>query len=161
MIGHSLLLLCDAYTAAGRANDAIAALERVVESFGGRRSRELADVHRRLAAACQAQGNLERAIVELDKAFRMEPGSIPVLKALGELTLEAGDFKRSQQMFRALLLQKLDNTSVISKAEVYYYLGVVHHKLGEDDKGVQMLERALQADPYLERASDLLATLKK
>jgi golgin subfamily B member 1 len=156
-----LLLLCDAYTAAGRANDAIAALERVVESFGGRRSRELADVHRRLAAACQAQGNLERAIVELDKAFRMEPGSISVLKALGELTLEAGDYKRAQQMFRSLLLQKLDNNSVISKAEVYYYLGVVHHKLGENDKAVQMLERALQTDPMLDRASELLSTLKR
>lgn len=155
-----LLLLCDAYTAAGRANDAIAALERVVESFGGRRSRELADVHRRLAAACQAQGNLTRAVTELDKAYRMEPGSIPVLKALGELTLESGDFKRAQQMFRTLLLQKLDNTQVISKAEVYYYLGVVHHKLDENDRAVQNLERALQTDPLLERASELLSTLK-
>jgi tetratricopeptide (TPR) repeat protein len=155
-----LLLLCDAYTAAGRSNDAIVALERVVESFGGRRSRELADVHRRLAAACQAQGNLERAIVELDKAFRMEPGSIAVLKALGELTLEAGDYKRAQQMFRALLLQKLDNSSAISKGQVYYYLGVVHQKLGENDKALQMLERAIQTEPTLDLARDLLSALK-
>ena len=126
----------------------------------GRRSRELADIHRRLAAAFQAQGNLERAIVELDKAFRMEPGSIAVLKALGELTLEAGDYKRAQQMFRALLLQKLDNAAPISKGEVYYYLGVVHQKLGEADKAIQMLERAIQTEPSLERARDLLAALK-
>lgn len=155
-----LLLLCDAYNAAGRTNDAIAALERVVASFGGRRSRELADVHRRLAAAFQTQGNLERAIAELDKAFRMEPGSIPVLKALGQLTLEAGDYKRAQQMFRTLTLQKLDNTSPITKAEVQYYLGLVHHKLGEQDRAIPMLERALQADPSLEAARELLSTLK-
>ena len=155
-----LLLLCDAYTAAGRANDAVAALERVVESFGGRRSRELADVHRRLAAAYRAQNQLEKAIAELDKAFRIEPGNVAVLKGLGELTLETGDFKRAQQMFRALLLQKLDQGSPITKGEVYYYLGLVHHRLDENDKAVQMLERAVQAEPHLSAAVQLLQQLK-
>lgn len=155
-----LLLLCDAYTKAGRANDAVAALERVVESFGTRRSRELADVHRRLAAAYRANGAQDKAIAELDKAFRIEPGNIAVLKGLGELTIEAGDFKRAQQMFRALLLQKLDQTSPITKGEVYYYLGLVHHKLAENDKAVQMLERAVQTEPQLTLATQLLAQLK-
>jgi tetratricopeptide (TPR) repeat protein len=155
-----LLLLCDAYTAAGRANDAVVALERVVESFGGRRSRELADVHRRLASAYRAQGQLEKAIGELDKAFRIEPGNVAVLKGLGELTLETGDFKRAQQMFRALLLQKLDQGSPITKGEVYYYLGLVHHRLEENDKAVQMLERAVQAEPQLTAAVQLLQQLK-
>jgi tetratricopeptide (TPR) repeat protein len=155
-----LLLLCDAYTAAGRANDAVTALERVVESFGGRRSRELADVHRRLAAAYRAQGAQDKAVAELDKAFRIEPGNVAVLKGLGELTIETGDYKRAQQMFRALLLQKLDHTSPITKGEVYYYLGLVHHKLNENDKAVQMLERAVQTEPDLAVANELLQQLK-
>lgn len=155
-----LLLLCDAYTAAGRASDAVAALERVVESFGGRRSRELADVHRRLASAYRAQNEVEKAIAELDKAFRIEPGNVAVLKGLGELTIETGDFKRAQQMFRALLLQKLDAASPITKGEVYYYLGLVHHRLNENDKAVQMLDRAVQAEPQLTVAVQLLQQLK-
>lgn len=155
-----LLLLCDAYTGAGRANDAVAALERVVESFGGRRSRELADVHRRLAAAYRAQKDLDKAIAELDKAFRIEPGNVAVLKGLGELTIEVEDYKRAQQMFRALLLQKLDQSSPISKGEVYYYLGLVHHRLGENDKAVQMLDRAVQTEPNLAVAVQLLQQLK-
>src|SRR5690606_15430073 len=57
-----LMSLCDAYTAAGRPGDAVSTLERVVESYGGRRSRELAEVHRRLATAYRAQHDLERAV---------------------------------------------------------------------------------------------------
>ncbi len=155
-----LMALCDAYTAAGRPGDAVSTLERVVASYGGRRSRELADVHRRLAAAYRAQHELERAVAELDKAFRIEPGNVSVLKALGELSLDVGDLKRAQQMFRALLLQKLDSDSPITKAEVYYYLGAVHHRMEERAKAVQMLERAVQTDPTLLVARDLLDELQ-
>src|SRR5690606_6073514 len=40
-----MLTLCDEYTASGRGKDAIDVLNRVVESYGGRRSKELADIH--------------------------------------------------------------------------------------------------------------------
>jgi tetratricopeptide (TPR) repeat protein len=155
-----LLELCDAYNASGQADKAITALEKVVESFGGRRSKELADVHRRLAAAYQAQGQSDRAAAELDRAFRIEPGNVHVLKALGVLSLELNDLPRAQQMFRALLLQKLEAGSPITKAEVFYYLAVVHQRLGEGPKAIQMLERALQADPNLTSAQQLMAQLR-
>ena len=151
-----LMQLCDAYNASGRAREAVNVLERVVASYGGRRSKELAEVHRRLADAFKAEGQLERAISELDKAFRIEPGNVSVLKALGQLALEAGDHKRALQMFRALLLQRLGPDSPISKAEVFYHLGIVHHRLGERAKAVQQLERALQTDSSLTAAQELL-----
>jgi NADH:ubiquinone oxidoreductase subunit len=63
-------------------------------------------------------------------------------------------------MFRALLLQKLEAGSPISKAEVFYQLGVVHHRLDEKPKAVQMLERAIQTDPNLTAAQTLLNEIK-
>ena len=106
-----------------------------------------------------AQGNNPDALRELDQAFRIEPGNVSVLKELGELAFELDDLKKSQQMYRALLLQRLDGTSPISKAEVFYALGRVHDKLGEKPKARQMLERALQTDANLEEAKRLLADL--
>jgi tetratricopeptide (TPR) repeat protein len=155
-----LLQLCDAYSASGRGKAAAEVLEKVVESFGGRRTKELADIHRRLADAYLSEGQSSRAMEELDKAFRIEPGNVNVLKKLGMVALEAGDAKKAQQMFRALLLQKLEESSPITKAEVFYYLGEVHSKLGEKDKSKQMFERAVQADPGLTRAKERLAELK-
>ncbi|MBX3180989.1 MAG: tetratricopeptide repeat protein [Polyangiaceae bacterium] len=155
-----MLALCDAYSASGRAKAAVEVLERIVESYGGKRSKELGDIHRRLATAYLADGDQGRALEELDKAFRIEPGNIHVLKQLGTVSLDAGDLKKAQQMFRALLLQKLDDDSPITKAEVFYNLGRVHHALGEKPKAVQMLERAVQADAELSAAAELLLELK-
>lgn len=155
-----MLALCDAYSGSGRGKAAVEVLERIVESYGGKRSKELGDIHRRLATAYLADGEQERALEELDKAFRIEPGNVSVLKQLGSVSLEAGDLKKAQQMFRALLLQKLDDSSPITKAEVFLNLGKVHQGLGEKPKAVQMLERAIQADAELAEAKTLLAELK-
>jgi Tfp pilus assembly protein PilF len=155
-----LLQLCDAYSASGRGSAAAEVLEKVVESYGVKRTKELADVHRRLADAYVADGKTGKALEELDKAFRIEPGNIHVLKKLGEVALQAGDAKRAQQMFRALLLQKLEGNAPITKAEVFFNLGEVHLKLGEKDKAKQMYERAVQADAELARAKERLAELR-
>ncbi len=142
-----LLQLCDAYSASGRGREAAAVLERVVESFGGKRAKELADIHRRLGEAYLADGDAPRALVELDKAFRIEPGNVQVLVKLGDVALETGDFKKAQQMFRALLLQRLEEGSPITKAEVFFKIGETHLRLDERPKAKQMFERAVQADP--------------
>lgn len=155
-----LLALCDEYSASGRGRDAASVLERIVESYGGKRSRELGDIHRRLADAYLAEGQKQRALEELDKAFRIEPGNVGVLKRLGEVALDAGDYKKAQQMFRALLLQKLEGDVPITKAEVFYYLGETHLLLDEKPKAIQMYERAVQQDDAFTRAKTRLAELK-
>lgn len=155
-----LLGLCDAYSASGRGKDAIAALEKVVESYAGKRVRELADIHHRLARAYVAEGNRERGLAELDQAFRINPGNLGILVDLGRLALDLNDLDRAQKTFRALLLQRLDARAPITKAEVFYYLGDISHRQGETQKAVQMLERAIENDAALQKAKDLLHQIK-
>jgi hypothetical protein len=45
-----------------------------------------------------------------------------VLSLLGETALKVGDLKKAQQMYRALLLQKLDDGGPIKKALVFVRL---------------------------------------
>src|SRR5262245_28791734 len=78
-----LLVPCDAYRAAGRAKEAAAALEKVVASFAGKRSKELVGIHQRLVRAYLAEGDKTRALTELDQAFKIDPGSVVVLRDLG------------------------------------------------------------------------------
>jgi tetratricopeptide (TPR) repeat protein len=155
-----LLRLCDAYSASGRGKAAADVLEKIVESYGTKRSKDLAEIHRRLADAYLADGAAERALGELDKAFRIEPGNVGVLRQLGLVSLDAGDLKKAQQMFRALLLQKLDDHSPIGKAEVFLHLGDIHEKLGEKDKAVQMFERSVQTDAAYDLARQRLAAAR-
>ncbi|MDB4996697.1 MAG: domain protein putative component of TonB system, partial [Myxococcaceae bacterium] len=60
----------------------------------------------------------------------------------------------------ALLLQRLDASSGISKGEVFYYLGEISSKQGDKAKAVQMFERAIENEPSLERAKAKLVELK-
>ncbi len=165
-----LLALCDAYSASGRGQKAAEVLQKIVESYGNRRSKDLAAIHHRLAKAFLADGDKEKALGELDIAFKIDPGSIAILRDLGVLALElseGGDDKaregyldRAQKTFRALLLQKLEDSSPITKAEVFYYLGEISHRQGDDKKAIQMLERSLDNDKNLALAKDLIAKLK-
>jgi tetratricopeptide (TPR) repeat protein len=156
-----LLVLCDAYSAAGRSKEAATALEKAIASFAGKRSKELAGMHQRLSRAYLAEGDKTRALSELDQAFKIDPGSIVVLRDLGNLSIDIGDLDRAQKTYRALLLQKLDGGSPITKGEVFLRLGEISGKQGDKAKAVQMLERALENDPNLAPAKNLLAELKR
>lgn len=155
-----LLELCDQYSASGRGKAAAEVLQRIVDSFGTKRTKELGEIHRRLAAAYLAEGETQRALEELDKAFRIEPGNVNVLTLLGDVAFQAGDHKKAQQMYRALLLQKLDDaTGPIKKSMVFFRLGQLHEQLDEKPKAVQMYERAVQTDGLAD-AKARLAALK-
>ncbi|HVY26926.1 MAG TPA: tetratricopeptide repeat protein [Polyangiaceae bacterium] len=155
-----LLELCDEYSASGRGKAAAEVLQRIVESFGTKRTKELGEIHRRLAAAYLADNEVQKALEELDKAFRIEPGNINVLTLLGNVAMQVGDHKKAQQMYRALLLQKLDDANgPIKKSMVFFRLGQIHEQLDEKPKALQMYERAVQTDG-LEDAKARIAALK-
>jgi tetratricopeptide (TPR) repeat protein len=155
-----LLALCDAYSAAGREKNAAEVLERIIASFGGKRSKELSLYHHRLGRALAGLGDKAGALAQYDQAFKIDPGSITVLRDLGTLSMESGDLDRAQKTFRALLLQKLDSKAGITKGEVFYHLGEISMKQGDKTKAIQMLERALENDPDLGQAKARLAELK-
>ncbi|MBX3249736.1 MAG: tetratricopeptide repeat protein [Myxococcales bacterium] len=155
-----LLPLCDLYIAADRQRDAIPVLEKIIESFGTRRSKELASYHHRLGQALDGLGETEKALAAFDAAFRIDLTNIDVLRDLGRLTLRTGDLARAQKTFRALLLQKLDDGAGITKADVYFHLGEISAKEGDAKKAISMLERAVAEQPGHAEATALLNSLK-
>ncbi len=156
----ALVSLVDLYLVAARHADAIPVLHRIIEGFGGRRSKELAAHHHRLGSALEATGDPVQALAAYDAAFKIDLTNVAILRDLGKLTHAQGDFDRAQKSFRALLLQKLDDSSAITKADVYYYLGDI--AAGQDDlrKACTMLDRALAEDAGHVQAAELLKRLK-
>ena len=69
-----LLALCDAYNTAERGREAAQVLEKVIASFGARRTKELALYHHRLARALAQLGDKDVALSQLDMAFKIDPG---------------------------------------------------------------------------------------
>ncbi|MAQ13170.1 MAG: hypothetical protein CMN30_00015 [Sandaracinus sp.] len=155
-----LLPLCDLYIAAGRQQDAVPVLEKIIESFGGRRSKELASFHHMLGKALEGMGQTDAALEHYDSAFKIDLTNVKVLRDLGKLTHATGDYARAQKTFRALLLQKLDADAGITKADVYFYLGDLANKDGDSRKAISMLERAVTEEKGHPQATALLEELK-
>jgi tetratricopeptide (TPR) repeat protein len=156
----ALVPLCDLYIAAGRQQDAVPILRRIIEGFGRQRSKELAMHHHRLGQALAVSGDAAGALSAYDAAFKIDLTNVAILRDLGKLTHANGDLDRAQKSFRALLLQKLEPDSGIQKADVYYYLGDIAAKQDDARKAVTMLERALAEDASHDQAAQLLAQLK-
>ena len=57
-------------------------LERVIASFGNKRTKELSLYHHRLGRVLASLGDKDVALTQLDMAFKIDPGSIEVTIAL-------------------------------------------------------------------------------
>lgn len=101
----------------------------------------------------------DEALRELEEQFRRSPSDVATLTRLALAYFGRDELQHAQRSFRALLLQRLDGAP-ISKAEVFCYLGEISERQGDRGKAINMLERAVEHDPALARASLLLARLK-
>ncbi len=166
-----MLALCDEYTASGRGDDALAVLQRVVDSYAGKRTKELADIHLKISAAQVAKGDDAAALRELEAARKMDPGSILVLLELGKLSIALADraddaaakeehVKRAAGVFKSLMLQRLDAGAPVAKADVFYYMAEVNRREGDPKKALHNLERAIATDKEHRKARKLLDELR-
>jgi len=156
---EALLGLCDLYIAANRQADAIPVLEKIIESFGGRRAKEVALYQHRLGKAHEGAGDVVKAMECYDAAFKIDLTNVHILRDLGRLCLEQGDLERAQKTYRALLLQKLKEDSGITKADVYFRLGDISFRQGDKTKAKAMLERAVAEAGQHAEAQALLQQL--
>jgi tetratricopeptide (TPR) repeat protein len=154
---EALLQLCDLYIAASRSRDAIPVLEKIIESYGARRAKEVALYQHRLGQAYEGLGEVDEALKRYDAAFKIDLTSVPILRDLGRLCLGKGDLERAQKTYRALLLQKLGPDAGISKADVYCKLGEISLKQGDKVKAKAMLDRAIAEAGEHAEAKALLA----
>ncbi|AUX25403.1 hypothetical protein SOCEGT47_059480 [Sorangium cellulosum] len=159
-----------ALSAAGRTEDATAALRGIIADFGGRRPKERALVHYELARVALATGDRARAMAEFDNALRVDPAHPDALHGLAGLAFEDGQLDRAHRAYRALLLvarrprddgegpsgarrstlpprSSLSRPSAtsFSRAEVLLALGEIAERQGAPEREVEYVESAFEA----------------
>jgi golgin subfamily B member 1 len=152
--------LADLYAAAGRGRDAVPLYERLAaEAKKGRVMKDVARYRQRLGHLYQLGGDADLALAAYEEAFRIDPTSVATMIGLGRLYVERREWEKARRVYRSLVLQNVESSVGMSKAEVYYWLGVVHVELGEKDKAKGMFQRALELEPQNPTVRQALASL--
>ncbi|WP_437686930.1 tetratricopeptide repeat protein [Sorangium sp. So ce176] len=177
-----------ALSAAGRTEDATAALRGIIADFGARRPKERALVHDELARVALATGDRARAMAEFDNALRIDPAHTGALDGLAVLALEDGQLERAHRAYRALLLvarrprdegdglpgarrsslpparsslASRPAATSFSRAEVLLALGEIARRQGAPDREAEYVESAFEAARESEAEHEkLLAALR-
>lgn len=140
--------LADLYFASGRHGDASPIYERLAdEAKKSRRMKEVAKYRQRLGGIFEAQNETEKALAAYEEAFRVNPTDVQTMAGLGRIYFAAEDWEKARRVYRSMVLQNLDPDLGISKADVYYNLGTIHLKLGEDNKAKGMFQRGKELEP--------------
>jgi tetratricopeptide (TPR) repeat protein len=131
--------LAEALRAVGRLDEARDALHELIEGFGRRRSAERAQVHHLLGRVARAQGDLEGALEQLDRA---------------------------EKAYRTLLMivrrRSPEDAVEVGLGEVLFELHAIAKAHGDADKAEELLASALEAasqsEPEALRFAEALAS---
>lgn len=154
------LLLADAYTVAGRTEDAQALIASQVAARAGRRSPELASLYHRLARVAHVMGDREGELGALTSGLEADAQNGFVAAELAALALEIGDIDVATRALRTITLLKDASTSHISKGVAFQYLGEIARQQGDSKRAMLLLKRALEDDPTLDAARTLIEELR-
>jgi tetratricopeptide (TPR) repeat protein len=150
----------------GAPDEALAALNDVVQVHRGRRARELSEVFREISNINLELGELSPALDALIKAFELDMRDGDLAMQLGHLAMDLDDDEIAARAFRAVTMMKVrqpgstEGASAESKAVAYYHLGRIARASGDVRKARLMASKAVSENPHHEDAQALLEELR-
>jgi tetratricopeptide (TPR) repeat protein len=156
---NCVALLADAYTSSGRTQEAAVLLEPLITSHKGRRDRELAPLHFRMARVARRLGNTSDEARSLMLALECDAQNGQVCADVALRAMEADHLELANRALRAITLLK--RAGPMSKALAYQHMGEIARKQGDPKRAMALLNRALSEDPSLEGARALIETIER
>lgn len=152
--------LADLYLLAGRAAEAEPLLARLLEKArAARRTKDVARYQQRLGVLREATGDAAGALAAYEEAYRLDPTAGATMVGLGRIYFAQAEWEKARRVYRSMLLQNLDPSVGVTKADVYLQLGLIHERLGEAPKAKSMYEKGLELDPRHEGLRQAMARL--
>jgi tetratricopeptide (TPR) repeat protein len=152
--------LADLYFAANRFEAAAPLYDRLAEDAkAARRMKDVAKFRQRQGGILEVRGDTAGALAAYEEAFRVNATDLPTMAGLGRIYMAQKDWEKARRVYRSLVLQTIDADVGITKAEVYWALGVIHVELNEAPKAKGMFQRGLELEPHNDKLKAALAAL--
>jgi tetratricopeptide (TPR) repeat protein len=150
--------LADAHIALDQRGAAAEIIQTALALHKGRRSRDLALLHLRLARISRLNGDAATEMSALSSALDMDGQNGVVASELATCALEQGNLDVATKALRAVTMLKI--AAPLPRAVAYQRLGEIAHHQGDVKKAMLLLKRAVDDDPTLESARTLLTALQ-
>ena len=139
------LALADGLAQSDRRSEARTELETLVEQAGWRKSRKRAALHQRLGELARAEGDLPRALSQLELASAMDASNADILRQLAEVAEAAGAGAQAERAYRALLIRRAEGDAAPATTEILLRLFGLARQRGDAGEADELLESALAA----------------
>ncbi|MBX2801211.1 MAG: hypothetical protein KTR31_26265 [Myxococcales bacterium] len=108
---------------------------------------ELSSFYFFFAEMLRAQGDHGSALKRYSRALELNPTHLPSLQAIGPLYTEAQEWRKAEEVYRALLQLSGGHGDRQQAATTYTQLGLVERELGNTDKAYKRFNKALELHP--------------
>ena len=151
--------LADIYERREELDKAETVLETLVRKADRMEKDALIALNQRLGRVALTVEHKDKALTAYRAAYDLDPTSQESLQNLAELLYDQGEMDGAAKLFQALLVHRRDSLTAEETVRVFYVLGDIKERQGEQNKALNMLEKALDLEPanvkVLERAIKL------
>jgi len=151
--------LAPIYERRGEREKAESLLEMLVRKDDGKDRAGLIELNTRLGLVAKENGHEDRASAAFRGAYDLDPTNQMSLQHLAEMLYQKGERAESAKLFQALLVHRRDSMTPEETVHVFHRLGEIKQSQGENNKALNMLEKALALAPshreVLTRAAEL------
>jgi tetratricopeptide (TPR) repeat protein len=151
-------MLLDAYTAAGRLDQASVILTDLLADSKSMKSEELATLYQRQSKLAAVMGDRDGQLQALKKALDVDRRSVAIANELADLAESIGDDELALRALRVVAANPVKDAKVLALA--YLRQARIAHRAKDRSRAIIFVKRALQENPDLEEARALLDQLR-
>jgi tetratricopeptide (TPR) repeat protein len=107
---------------------------------------DLCRYHYRLGYVCERLEKDAKALKHYQKAYEIEPTYLEGLEGLGQALFRAERWEDAEKIYNAILIHHRDSLTDAEIVDYYHQLGALSQKMGDADKAVKHLMKALELD---------------
>jgi golgin subfamily B member 1 len=120
---------------------------------------ELCRQHYRLGYVCEKLNKETKGLKHYQRAYEIDSTYLPGLEGLGAALSRAGRWDDASKIYQAILIHHREGLTDAEIVDYYQQLAELNHKLGQSDRAIKNLEKALELDAGHAPSLRLLATV--
>ncbi len=120
---------------------------------------DLCRQHYRLGYVCEKLQKDQKALKNYQRAYEIDSTYLPALEGLGAALSRAGRWDDASKIYQAILIHHRDGLTDAEVVDYYQQLAELNHRLGQSDRAIKNLEKALELDANHGPSLRLLGTV--